>query len=455
MHGRISSVSPFNAALIGAGVRAPLAGPVINAPLMTPLARTSMLPLSAKPLAASAPALPAASRLLASLTPQPAPIEASTAYADAPSVAETETMKWQRFFDAAAPQGSENTIPEPNIGQLRALTDARGIFEHATYTEPNKTHGYASEDVGRALVASLMFNQQRANDPTAAALARTYMDYLQQAQIHNGEFRHRLSADGVWSQDLVTDDAYGRVLWGLGYAAAHPLDADMGARAAKMFDRALSRAERQKWPRALAYSMLGLDHYLERFPDSPRVKKLLIRSADKLLRFYKDNASEDWQWFEEVATYDNAKMPQALFLAYKHTGKKKYLAVAQKTLDFLIRTNFPDDGMLRVIGNKGWYRRGGKPALYDQQPIDAAGMVEALAEAYRCTGLSGYSDKMKTAFAWFLGRNILGLQIYDPTTGGSRDGLNKGKRNDNQGAESSIEFMISQLTMLQILAPGR
>jgi len=344
-------------------------------------------------------------------------------------------------------------VPEPSLAQLQALSDARGIFEHAAGTAPNKTHGYASEDVGRALVAVLMFNRIRPGDKTAEALAGTYLDYLGRAQTRDGDFRHRLSAQGRWSEERATEDAFGRVLWGLGYASAHPVDGPMAARAEKMFRRALRRAGSLRWPRSLAYAMLGLHYRLERPPGPPEARELLVASADKLLRMYQAHAAGDWQWFEDTATYDNAKLPQALFLAYRHTGDKRYLEAAEKTLEFLIKANFSEDGMLRVIGNKGWYPRGGKPALYDQQPIDAAAMVEALAEAYRSTGREAYADRMRAAFAWFLGRNILGLPIYDAATGGSRDGLNEGKVNENQGAESSIEFLIAQSTLLE--ASGR
>lgn len=346
-----------------------------------------------------------------------------------------------------------SSVPEPSLRHLEELTDDTGIFEHATYDIPNKKHAYCTEDNARALVAVLMFNRIYSGQPDddAVELAKTYMSYLLYAQREDGNFSHRLDFQRN-SHDLATEDSYGRAIWGLGYASAHPINENMGALAKKMFKKALPRAKKLKWPRAETYTMLGLHHYLKAYPKSPDVRKLLIKLADSLVRRYRKNSSKDWQWFEKTATYDNAKLPQVLFLAYEHTRKKEYLNVAKKTLDFLIDANFPDNKMMQVIGNRGWYSKGSKaPALYDQQPIDAAAMVEACATAWRILGLDEYKEKMSLAFEWFLGNNIAGEPIYDAETGGSRDGIAGTGVNKNEGAESSIEFLIALLTLRQAL----
>lgn len=355
---------------------------------------------------------------------------------------------------AAAPYSvlAGSSVPEPSLRHLDELSDDTGIFEHAAYDIPNKKHAYCTEDVARALVAVLMFNFKHPGDETAAKLAKIYMSYLLYAQQDDGNFSHRLDFQRN-SHDLATEDSYGRAVWGLGYASAHPSNEGMGSLAKKMFIKALPRAKTLKWPRAETYTMLGLHHYLKAYPESPDVKKLLIKLADSLVERYKKNSSKDWQWFEETATYDNAKLPQALFLAYEHTGKKEYLDVAKKTLDFLIKVNFRDEKMMQVIGNRGWYSKGSKPALYDQQPIDAAAMVQACAGAWRVLGLDEYKEKMSLAFEWFLGNNIAGEPIYDAETGGSRDGIAGNGVNINEGAESSIEFLIALLTLRQALGP--
>jgi len=162
---------------------------------------------------------------------------------------------------------------------------------------------------------------------------------------------------------------------------------------------------------------------------------------------YKKKSSEDWPWFEPILTYDNAKLPHALFLAYEDLKNKEYLDTAVKTLDFLIKVNIPQGKMLRIVGNKGWYPKGGEPAVYDQQPTDAAAMAEACAAAWRVTGLSIYKEGAITSFEWFLGNNVKGAVIYDAASGGSRDGLKESGPNNNEGAESSIAVVNALVTL--------
>ncbi len=354
------------------------------------------------------------------------------------------------------------SIPKPSLQHLQELTDDTGIFEFASYDIADKKHAYCTEDNARALVAALMFNRKYPSDKTAVKLAKTYMSYLLYAlDDKEGNFRHRLDFQRN-SHDWVTEDAYGRAIWGLGYALAYPINDSMGKLAKKMFKKTFFRSKDLIWPRAKTYTILGLHYYLQAHASSDNsassikpsikdVKKRLIYLSDSLINLYKKNSSEDWQWFEKTMTYDNAKMPLALFLAYEHTKNKKYLDIAGKTLDFLIEANFQGGKMMRVIGNNGWYSKGKKPAVYDQQPIDAAAMVEACAQAYIITGRKEYKEKMIQAFQWFLGNNITGKPIYDFTNGGSKDGIAKIGVNENEGAESSIEVLISLLTLKETL----
>ena len=344
-------------------------------------------------------------------------------------------------------------LPEPDLGHLRALTDDTGLFEFAAGLVPDRENGYCTEDVARALAAVLLYNRQvKPGDTTAAELAKTYMGYLARAQLKDGDFYHRMDYKQQ-SHGTATEDSYGRALWGLGYAAAYPVDEVMGTAAAGMFKKALPRAKKLKWPRSMAYSMLGLHYYLERFPEDAEARALMKTLADRLVRMYRKKSSEDWPWFEPILTYDNAKMPQALFYAYTDVKNKEYLDTAVKTLDFLIKVNFPQGEMLRIVGNKGWYSKGGKPALYDQQPTDAAAMVEACAAAYRVTGLSAYKEKALRSFEWFLGNNVSGTLIYDAASGGSRDGLKESGANNNEGAESSIAVVNALVTLIAAQKP--
>ncbi|MEI7482115.1 MAG: hypothetical protein WCK75_07180 [Elusimicrobiota bacterium] len=342
-------------------------------------------------------------------------------------------------------------LPDPDLRRLRALTDDTGMFEFADGLVPSRENGYCTEDVARALVAVLIYNRQaKPGDTAAAPLAKIYMNYLARAQKKDGDFYHRMDYKRH-SSGQATEDSYGRALWGLGYAAAYPVDEASGVAAGGMFKKALPRARQLKWPRSIAYSMLGLHYYLARFPEDAGARTLMKTLADRLMVMYKKQSSNDWPWFEPILTYDNAKLPHALFLAYEDLKSAQYLDTAVKTLDFLIKVNFPQGNMLRIVGNKGWYPKGGKPALYDQQPTDAASMAEACATAYRVTGLAVYKDRALNSFEWFLGNNISGKPIYDAATGGSRDGLKESEINNNEGAESSIMFVIAHLTLLEII----
>jgi hypothetical protein len=351
---------------------------------------------------------------------------------------------------ASSPAAGAFALPEPDLSRLRALTDETGMFEHATGLVPNRENGYCTEDVARALAAVLLYNRHiKPGDETAAALAKVYMSYLARAQMKNGNFYHRMDYTRQ-SRGTATEDSYGRALWGLGAAAAYPADEAMGAAAGEMFKKALPRAKKLKWPRSMAYSMLGLHYYLERFPGDADARALMKTLAGRLTRMYKKKSSEDWPWFEPILTYDNAKLPHALFLAYEDVKDREYLDTAVKTLDFLIKVSFPRGEMLQIVGNKGWYPKGGKPALYDQQPTDAAAMTEACAAAYRVTGLKVYKEKAFRSFEWFLGGNINGALIYDARSGGSRDGIRESEVNDNEGAESSIA-VVNALIILREL----
>jgi hypothetical protein len=346
-------------------------------------------------------------------------------------------------------QGRPLQIPEPSLAHLQRLTDKSGIFEHAAGIQPDYKHGYCAEDVSRALVAVLMYARHYTH-PAMHRLADTYLKYLKHAQLEDGRFHHRTSAEGKLSQQIASGDDFGRVLWGLGCAVAYPLNAQMEALARQLFDRALLHINTsyiQTYSKATAYSVLGLHYYLKRYPKSTNAERALKGLADFMLYVYEENSSNDWCWFEDVVTYDNAKLPHCLLAAYETTGQQKYLDPARQSLDFLISINFPDGQMMQVIGNRGWYQKGKECPRFDQQPIDAAGMVQVCAAAYRIFNLEKYKDKMISAFQWFLGYNALGLSLYDDASGGSRDGLGPDGVNSNQGAESSIMYLIANLTV--------
>jgi uncharacterized protein YyaL (SSP411 family) len=344
-------------------------------------------------------------------------------------------------------------LPEPVLTHLQRLTDETGIFEHANGVDPNREHGYCVEDVGRALIAVLKYSRYY-SDPAASRLAEIYLKYLKNSQLEDGRFHNRTSVEGRLSEEPATGDAFGRALWGLGYAVAHPLNSQTEAQAKELFDRTLQFfpvSKIQKWIRASAYSVLGLCYYLNRYPESSPAKENLTRLADFLLELYEDNSTSDWSWFEDHISYDNARVPHCLFAAYEAVKQHKYIPPARESLDFLINVNFSEGQMLQAVGNRGWYHKGRECPKFDQQPINAAGLVEACAAAYRILGLEKYKDLMISSFRWFLGHNTLGLPVYDASSGGSYDGLCPDGVNKNQGAESNIMYLIANLTVREAL----
>jgi hypothetical protein len=350
------------------------------------------------------------------------------------------------------PGKTTKQFPEPSLSHLQRLTDKTGIFEHASGIDPDKKHGYCAEDVGRALIAVLKYSRYYSH-PTAYQLVDVYLKYLKNSQLEDGRFHHRTSAEGKLSKQIASGDDFGRVLWGLGYAVAYPLNDKIEKLAKELFDRALlhiATSDIQTYSKATAYSVLGLHYYLKRYPKSSHAERALNGLADYMLYVYKENSSDDWFWFEDSVTYDNAKLPHCLLAAHETTGQQKYLDPARQSLDFLIGVNFPDGEMMQVVGNRGWYQKGKECPRFDQQPIDAAGMVQVCAAAYRILGLEKYKSRMISAFQWFLGYNILGMPLYDPSSGGSRDGLCPDGVNQNQGAESSIMYLIANLTVREI-----
>ena len=200
--------------------------------------------------------------------------------------------------------------------------------------------------------------------------------------------------------------------------------------------------------RGKALAMLGLASYLRCYQGDESVAAQLRECADYLLALYKDVADDNWRWFEDIICYDNGIMPMALFQTYSILREEKYLQIARESLGFLEK-NIVHNDRLSIVGSRGWYKRGGERAQYDQQPIDAAAMVLAYQSAYRVTREKDYLIKMRRAFGWFLGENDMGMSLYDHETKGCADGLLPEGVSLNQGGESTVSFLMALLAMIE------
>lgn len=340
-------------------------------------------------------------------------------------------------------------VPEPAMDHLLRLTDDTGLFQHAKFTIPNRAHGYCTDDNARGAIAMVKYYAQYP-DSQALRLLDIYLSFLMYAQEPDGSIRNFMDFDRTWWEEEPAHDGFGRTLWAWGAILANPPSPAYVSVVKDCFDRSVGHAPRQSL-RGLAYCIFGLCDYLRQFPGASDIKRYLEQAADTLAAQYHEARYTDWNWFEDVLTYDNAVLPHALFAAGMALGDDRYIEAATKTADFLLETTFDGDHF-SFIGCRGWYERGRTRALFDQQPLEAAATVLMLRAAYDVTSDAKFLTLQRTAFDWFLGANDLRIPLYDFHTKGCLDGLMPGGVNGNQGAESTVSFLLSLLSIMESCA---
>ncbi|MFC1634115.1 glycosyltransferase [Planctomycetota bacterium] len=350
---------------------------------------------------------------------------------------------------SAAETLSNIEVPEPSLEHLKKLTDSTGLYQHAKYTIPNREHGYCTDDNARAVIAMIKYYAQYP-EPEALQLLDTYLSFTIHSQNEEGLIRNFMDFNRTWWEKEPAHDAFGRVLWAFGTIMAKPPTPDYLSIAKDCFDKSVRHVQRQV-PRGMAYSILGMSDYLKQFPGASDIKRQLELAAEGLVTQYEENKYSDWQWFEDTLSYDNAVLPHALFVAGSTFDNKKYLKTADKTCEFLLENTFKGDHF-SFVGCKGWYERGGTRANFDQQPIEAASMVLMLRAAYDTMHDERFLTLQRKAFDWYLGRNDLRIPIYDFRTKGCNDGLTPDGINTNQGAESTLSFLLSLLAIIESYA---
>lgn len=342
-------------------------------------------------------------------------------------------------------------LPALKFDHLFRLSDSTGIFQHASFTVPNFTEGYCTDDNARALLLTLMLKKSGNSVYRINELAATYSAFLNHAfnkQSHR--FRNFMSFDRHWLEEIGSEDCHGHALWALGYCVGNAGNGSLPMLAAELFEKALPVAANFSSPRAWALTLIGVDHYLKRLSGDRRASQIQESLVDKLLQRYADASSEDWQWFEDVLSYANAKLSHALILSGKRTNNHTALDIGLKTLRWLAKLQTSEAGSFRPVGSNGFFQKGGKRAIFDQQPIEAQAMVSACIEAYYATGDMYWAVEARRAFEWFLGRNDLGLALYDSNSGGCRDGLHIDRVSQNEGCESTLAFLLA-LSEMQTL----
>jgi glycosyltransferase involved in cell wall biosynthesis len=347
---------------------------------------------------------------------------------------------------SAAETISNIEVPEPSLAHLERLTDDTGLFQHARFTIPCRDLGYCTDDNARAVIAMTKYYAQY-SEPQALQLLNTYLSFLLHAQNSNGSIRNFLNYDRTWLKNEPASDALGRVLWAFGTVMANLPSPEYLSVVKDCFDRSVQHVQRQ-YPRGMAYSILGMCDYLKQFPGASDIKRQLELAANGLLAQYEQNNYPDWEWFEDTLTYDNALFPHALFVAGLALENSKYLEVAERTCAFLLENTFYGEHF-SFIGSNGWYERRGTRASFDQQPIEAASMVMMLRAAYDATQNRNFLTLQRKAFDWFLGQNDLRTPLYDFRTKGCCDALMTGSVNVNQGAESTLSFLLALLAIVE------
>jgi glycosyltransferase involved in cell wall biosynthesis len=369
----------------------------------------------------------------------------------------------------------KDELPPLKLNHLRRMTDDTGMLQHSIFTIPNRDEGYATDDNARALILAVQLEQRAPEHPAerldvgrydgrceiqhegrfgsadsfSANSAGLYLSFLEHAfSPAKGRFRNFLRYDRRWNEPVGSEDSHGRALWALGTVLGRSRDQGFRGAAGRLFEFSLPAAVEFSSPRAWAYTLLGIQEYLTSYAgdrDAQKVRSVLSR---RLLEMYESVRTSDWKWFENVLAYGNARLPQALLLVGSACSDQRMVSAGLESLEWLSQTQRCEtNGHFVPIGSQGFYYQGGEKARFDQQPIEAAGAVSACLQAYSVTGDGRWRDQAWSAFNWFLGDNDLQLPLYDSVTGGCRDGLHPDRANENQGAESTLSFLMSLLEM--------
>ncbi len=343
----------------------------------------------------------------------------------------------------------QQALPEIKFNHLLRMTDGVGMLQHAKFTIPDRQHGYCVDDNARALIVAITAQDFQPQDTSLNGLTSVYLSFLDHAFNHDtGLFRNFMSYDRCWMEEKGSEDSHGRALWGLGVASALGRNEGQVNHAVDLFQRALPAVEHFTSPRAVAFTIIGLHALLSGNPENSQIETMFRILSDKLMQWFRNSISEDWPWCEDILTYDNARLPQALLLSGQRLANDEMLQTALSALSWLKKIQHDESGCyFAAIGNNGWFTRGSNKAQFDQQPIEAAAMVDACIEAFNITQDEEWITYTYRCLNWYLGDNELHISLYDHATGGCRDGLETKGVNENQGAESTLCWLMALLAI--------
>jgi glycosyltransferase involved in cell wall biosynthesis len=355
-------------------------------------------------------------------------------------------------------------LPKFKPDHVLRMSDSTGMLQHALYSVPDFAHGYCTDDNARALMLILLWQDLGETSPALEKLATSYTAFLAHA-LHPAtkRFRNFMGYDRRWLEEKGSEDSHGRALWALAVCAGQSRDRGLRLLAGQLFAEALPVVIDLVHPRTWAFALLGIDAYLRRRPDHSRASEIRAELVERLMKRFAEHTRDEWHWLADDATYDNARVPHALILSGRAMHQSEVLETGLRALRWLAKIQTSASGSFQPIGSNGFCHRNGKRAYFDQQPIEVCAMVAACLEAFRTTSESYWLDRAHLVFEWFLGRNDLGLMLYDSKSGGCRDALHADRVNENQGAESTLAFHLAlaelqlvnnDLTIFQVQRPA-
>ena len=351
-----------------------------------------------------------------------------------------------RTLTVKALDENPNELPPLKLDHLRHMADETGMLQHAIFTVPNYHHGYTTDDNTRALMVSTLLEEMGSAE--ALELASRYLAFVWYAfNVETRRFRNFMDYQRRWLEDSGSDDCHGRALWALGTVLGRSNTPALHSMAGWLFEKALPPILETTSPRAWAFALIGIHEYLRRFAGDRVASQARDELAKRLLALYKNHRTDDWRWYEDVLTYCNAALPQAMLMSGQSISDNEMTQVGLESLQWLADLQRSAKGHFIPIGSNGFYPKGGTRARFDQQPVEAQAMVSACLEAARITSDASWRKEARGVFEWFLGRNDLNLPIYDPKTGGCRDGLHPDRANENQGAESTLAYLQASLEL--------
>ena len=377
--------------------------------------------------------------------------KAAESYMSAFVRARSDRMQVPRIaFSDLNAERTLDRLPSLKLDHLYRMTDHTGLLQHAVFSVPKYGEGYATDDNARALIVAVLMEELGISAHSESAnLVSRYLAFLWHAfNPVTGRFRNFLSYERQWIEASGSEDSHGRSLWGLGTVLGRSISADLRGAAGRLFESALPASLSFGSPRAIAFSALGLQEYLSGFPGDRAAMQTMDELSHRLLDIYVSSSTQKWHWFEEVLAYSNARMPQALIACAVRSSDKAMLAAGLESLDWLMSMQRCETkGHFVPIGSQGFHHRGGEKARFDQQPVEAGATVSACLQAFRATTDTRWLKHAWSAFNWYLGDNDLQIVLYDSSTGGCRDGLHPDRVNENQGAESTLSFLMALLEM--------